>query len=244
MDTTRSIERSPAYGMRARAGTAIITGGSQGLGLCLTEALVAKGWQVVVDARHAEELARAVGRFGASVDAVAGDVADAVHRHDLVEVATRETGRVNLIVNNASTLGPLPMRRLADLDPAALVDVFATNVAAPLALMQAAAPYLSPGGCVINISSDAAVGTYEGWGGYGASKAALDHLSGVFAVERPDLRIYSVDPGDMRTAMHQDAFPGEDISDRPLPKASVPGLLALIEGNLPSGRYIAREVAT
>jgi NAD(P)-dependent dehydrogenase (short-subunit alcohol dehydrogenase family) len=237
-------ERLLDRGLKAKAGTAIISGGSQGLGLALTEALAARGWTVVVDARHASTLAAATGPLGVNVHGVAGDITDPGHRHELVDTAMRVTGRVDVIVNNASTLGPLPMRRLAEFDVAALLDVFATNVVAPLALVQDALPYLSPGACVINISSDAAVGAYEGWGGYGMSKAALDHLSRVLAVEHQDLRIYSVDPGDMRTAMHQDAFPGEDISDRPLPEASVPGLLTLIEGAFASGRYSATEVTS
>jgi NAD(P)-dependent dehydrogenase (short-subunit alcohol dehydrogenase family) len=237
-------ERLLDRGLKATAGTAIISGGSQGLGLALTEALAARGWTVVVDARHANALAAATGPLGVNVHGVAGNITDPVHRRNLVDTAIRVSGRVDVIVNNASTLGPLPMRRLAEFDVAAFMDVFATNVVAPLALVQDALPYLSPGACVINISSDAAVGAYEGWGGYGMSKAALDHLSRVLAVEHPDLRIYSVDPGDMRTAMHQDAFPGEDISDRPLPEASVPGLLTLIEGTAASGRYSASEVTS
>lgn len=199
---------------------------------------------MVVDARNADALADAVGPLGSRVHAVAGDSTDSNHRVDLVDVAMRETGRVDVIVNNASSLGPLPMRRLVDFDASALMDVFATNVVAPLALVQAARPYLSPGACVINVSSDAAVGAYDGWGGYGASKAALDHLGRVLAVEHPDLRIYSVDPGDMRTAMHQDAFPGEDISERPLPEARVPALLDLIDGTVASGRYTISDVAS
>jgi len=244
MTSTRQHELPSIPDSETPTGTAIISGASQGLGLALTKALAARGWQVVVDARHADALAEAVAPLGARVGAVAGDITDRGHRAALVDAAVRVSGRVDLVVNNASTLGPLPMRRLGDLDADALMNVFATNVTAPLALIQAAQPYLSPGACIINISSDAAVGAYEGWGGYGASKAALDHLSRVLAVEHRGLRVYSVDPGDMRTAMHQDAFPGEDISDRPLPEASVPGLLALIDGTLPSGRYSAAEVTS
>jgi NAD(P)-dependent dehydrogenase (short-subunit alcohol dehydrogenase family) len=243
MISTGQDERLLDRGLKAKAGTAIISGGSQGLGLALTEALAARGWTVVVDARHASTLAATTGTL-VNVHGVPGDINDPAHRRELVDTAMRLTGRVDVIVNNASTLGPLPMRRLAEFDVAALMDVFATNVVAPLALVQAALPYLSPGACVINISSDAAVGAYERWGGYGTSKAALDHLSRVLAVEHPDVRIYSVDPGDMRTAMHQDAFPGEDISDRPLPAASVPGLLTLIEGSFASGRYSATQVTS
>jgi NAD(P)-dependent dehydrogenase (short-subunit alcohol dehydrogenase family) len=230
-------DRSNDVGAPPRS--AIVSGASQGLGLALTAALVARGWHVTVDARHPDALADAVDPLGARAHTVAGDITDPVHRAALVEQAATPTGRIDLIVNNASTLGPLPMRRLADFDADALASVFATNVTAPVSLVQAAQPYLAADACLINISSDAAVNAYEGWGGYGASKAALDHVSRVLAIEHPDLRVLSVDPGDMRTAMHQDAFPGEDISDRPLPEASVPGLLALIDDRVPSGRYIA-----
>jgi NAD(P)-dependent dehydrogenase (short-subunit alcohol dehydrogenase family) len=239
-----TAQHEQSNGLDAAPGTAIVTGGSQGLGLALTKALVAGGWHVVVDARHADELTDAVAFLGARVHAVPGDITDPAHRQVLVEAAVRATGRVDVVVNNASTLGPLPMRKLVDFDTEALMHVFATNVTAPLALIRATLPYLSPAACVINVSSDAAVGAYEGWGGYGASKAAPDHLSRVLALEQPNVRFYSVDPGDMRTAMHQDAFPGDDISDRPLPEASVPGIFSLIEGTLPSGRYFASDVAS
>jgi NAD(P)-dependent dehydrogenase (short-subunit alcohol dehydrogenase family) len=146
-------------------------------------------------------------------------------------------------VNNASALGPSPLPALADHALDAYEEVYRVNVLAPLGLVQLALPRMGPGARIVNVSSDAAVEPYEGWGGYGSSKAALDQLTRVLAAERPDLRVYAVDPGDMRTRMHQDAFPGEDISDRPPPEESVPGLLALIEGDLPSGRYLARELA-
>ena len=151
-------------------------------------------------------------------------------------------GPIDLVVNNASLLGPSPMPRLADYPLDALREVYEANVLAPLALVQLALPRLSEGAAVLDITSDAGVEAYEGWGGYGSSKAALEQLSAILAAEQPALRVYWVDPGDMRTQMHQDAFPGEDISDRPLPEESVPGLLALIEGDLPSGRYRASEV--
>jgi NAD(P)-dependent dehydrogenase (short-subunit alcohol dehydrogenase family) len=174
------------------------------------------------------------------VSAVPGDVADVWHRGALVEAAGE---RIDLVVNNASALGPSPLPALAEYPLAALEEVYRVNVLGPLGLIQIALPRMSEGGRILNISSDAAVEPYEGWGGYGSSKAALDQLTRVLAAERPDLRIYAVDPGDMRTRMHQDAFPGEDISDRPPPEASVPGLLALVEGDLPSGRYLARELS-
>ena len=175
------------------------------------------------------------------VTAVVGDVVDADHRRRLVEAAA-ELGPIDVLVNNASTLGASPLPALADIDLDVLRTTFDTNVVAPLALVQLAAPHLAPNATIVNITSDAGVEAYPTWGGYGASKAALEHASRVLAVERPDLRVLVVDPGDMRTEMHQDAFPGEDISDRPEADDSVPGLIALIEGDQPSGRYSAREV--
>jgi NAD(P)-dependent dehydrogenase (short-subunit alcohol dehydrogenase family) len=169
-----------------------------------------------------------------------GDIADPAHRLALVEAAGRD---IDLVVNNASVLGPSPLPALAEYPLHELRRVYEVNVLAPLGLIQLALPWLSPGARIVDITSDAAVEAYEGWGGYGSSKAALEQLTSVLAAERPDLRVYTVDPGDMRTQMHQDAFPGEDISDRPLPEESVPGLLELIEGDLPSGRYQARELA-
>jgi NAD(P)-dependent dehydrogenase (short-subunit alcohol dehydrogenase family) len=224
-----------------RARTAIVTGASRGLGLALATALVARGWQVVGDGRDRRALEAAFEPLGPGAVPVAGDVGRADHRAALVEAAG---GPVDLLVNNAGGLGPSPLPALVEVDPAALEDLFATNVVAPLALIQAALPVLAPGATVIDITSDAAVEAYEGWGVYGTTKAALDHLGRVLAVERPELRVLTVDPGDLRTAMHQAAFPGEDISDRPRPEdAAVPGLLALIEGTQPSGRYRAAELA-
>jgi NAD(P)-dependent dehydrogenase (short-subunit alcohol dehydrogenase family) len=216
----------------------IVTGASRGLGLALARALDERGWDLVVDARGADALAAAVAGLD-HVTALAGDVADPDHRRALVEAAG---GPIDLVVNNASLLGPSPMPRLADYPLDALRDVYEANVLAPLALVQLALPRLSEGAAVLDITSDAGVEAYEGWGGYGSSKAALEQLTAILAAEQPALRVYWVDPGDMRTEMHQDAFPGEDISDRPLPEESVPGLLALIEGDLPSGRYRASEV--
>jgi NAD(P)-dependent dehydrogenase (short-subunit alcohol dehydrogenase family) len=174
------------------------------------------------------------------VVALAGDVSDPDHRRALADAAG---GSIDLLVNNASVLGPSPQPALDAYPLDALRRVYEVNVIAPLALVQLALPHLAPGGRVLNVTSDAAVEPYEGWGGYGSSKAALDQLSAVLAAEHPELRVYVVDPGDMRTQLQQEAFPGEDISDRPPPEESVPGLLALIEGDLPSGRYQARELA-
>jgi NAD(P)-dependent dehydrogenase (short-subunit alcohol dehydrogenase family) len=218
--------------------TGIITGASRGLGLALTRALSERGWNLVVDARGADALERAT-RDLDGVTAIAGDVADDWHRQGLVAVAGE---RIDLLVNNASILGPSPLPALERVSLRALADVHRVNAVAPLALAQLVLPRMPPGGCIIDITSDAAVEAYPGWGAYGASKAALERLTAVLAAEHPELRIHAVDPGDMRTAMHQEAAPGEDISDLPAPEDSVPGLLALIEGDLPSGRYRAADV--
>lgn len=223
--------------------TALITGASRGLGRALAAALVERGWRVVVDGRDAERLADAVARLPRPelATAVPGDVADPDHRVALAEAVGP---RLDLLVNNASDLGPSPLVPLSRLPVDVLQAVLAVNTLAPLALVQLTLPELRrASGRVLNISSDAAVEAYEGWGGYGASKAALDHLSAVLAVEEPGLRVYAVDPGDMNTAMHQAAYPGEDISDRAAPETVVPALLRLVEGDLPSGRYRAADLA-
>jgi len=217
----------------------IVTGASRGLGLALTRALAAAGWRLAVDARDAAALERATAGL-AGVTAVAGDVADPAHRAALVAAAGEP---IDLVVNNASALGPSPLPALAELSPAELERVLAVNVVAPLALVQLALPRLARGARIVNVTSDAAVEAYPGWGGYGASKAALEQLTAVLAAEHPELRVYAVDPGDMRTQMHQDAFPGEDISDRPPPEDSVPGLLALVAGDPESGRHRAADLA-
>jgi NAD(P)-dependent dehydrogenase (short-subunit alcohol dehydrogenase family) len=222
--------------------TAIITGASRGLGLALARALARDGWRLVVDARGAEALDTAadeLGRLG-DVTAIAGDVSDPRHRQSLVDAAGE---RIDLLVNNASLLGPSPQPMLADYPLDALERVYSVNVFAPLALIQLALPRMPDGGRILNITSDAGVEAYEGWGGYGSSKAALEQLSAILLGEQPRLRIYAVDPGDMNTQMHQEAFPGEDISDRPPPEESVPGLIALIDGDHASGRYRAHDLA-
>jgi NAD(P)-dependent dehydrogenase (short-subunit alcohol dehydrogenase family) len=220
--------------------TALITGASRGLGRALATALNSDGWRLVVDGRDPARLAAAVAAFPHPelVTGLAGDVTDPAHRALL---AAAVGPRLDLLVNNASELGPSPLPRLAELDPGEFARVLAVNTVAPLALIQALLPALAPGAAVVQISSDAAVEAYDGWGGYGASKAALDQVAAVLAVEQPALRVYAVDPGDMRTDMHQAAFPGEDISDRPTPESVVPALLALIGGDLPSGRYRAAD---
>jgi NAD(P)-dependent dehydrogenase (short-subunit alcohol dehydrogenase family) len=222
--------------------TAIITGASRGLGLALARALARDGWRLVVDARGAEALdtaAEELARLG-DVTAIAGDVSDPEHRQALVDAAGE---RIDLLVNNASLLGPSPQPLLADYPLDVLERVYGVNVFAPLALIQIALPRMAEGGRILNITSDAGVEAYEGWGGYGSSKAALEQISAILLGEQPHLRVYAVDPGDMNTRMHQEAFPGEDISDRPPPEDSVPGLIALIEGDHPSGRYRAHDLA-
>jgi len=220
--------------------TAIVTGASRGLGLALSRALARDGWRLVIDARTAADLDAATRELG-DVTAIAGDVSDPLHRRALVDAAGE---RIDLLVNNASALGPSPQPPLAIYPASELQRVYRVNVMAPLALIQLVLPRMPQGGRIVNVTSDAAVEPYEGWGGYGSSKAALEQLTAILGAERPELRVYAVDPGDMRTQMHQEAFPGEDISDRPPPEESVPGLLALIDGDLPSGRYRAHDVAT
>ena len=225
--------------------TAIITGASRGLGLALARRLAEDGWALIIDARGEEALESAHAELSrrSSVTAIPGDVADEMHRAAISEAA-HEAGGVDALVNNASILGPSPQPDLLDYPLDVLEEVYRTNVISPLALIQDLSAELKPQARIINVTSDAAVEPYEGWGGYGSSKAALEQLSNILAAENPELRVYRVDPGDMRTRMHQQAFPDEDISDRPLPEESVPGLLELLTGNLPSGRYEARGLAT
>lgn len=225
--------------------TALITGASRGLGLALAEALAQRAWNLIIDARGAPALQAAQQRLArhTRLIAIPGDVADPAHRKALA-YAAKDLGGLDAVVNNAGILGPSPQPHLLDYPLDVLEHVYRTNVLAPLALLQTLQPHLKPAARILNITSDAAVEAYAGWGGYGSSKAALESLSAVLAAENPRLKVYWVDPGDMRTQMHQDAFPGEDIRDRPLPQQSVPGLLALLEGDLPSGRYQAKAIPT
>jgi NAD(P)-dependent dehydrogenase (short-subunit alcohol dehydrogenase family) len=235
-----------------RVPVALITGISRGLGRALAIELLSRGWTVVGDARNEAQLAS---DWPSTVDPnrvllVAGDIQDPSHRAELLSAAYGVSrGRLALIVNNASSLGPSPLPALSDTPLPAFEDVLDVNVVAPLALIQGALPALVAGcGVVVNVSSDAAVEAYTGWGGYGASKAALDHLSAVLGTELDetgkDVRVYAFDPGDMRTDMHQAAFPGEDISDRPDPDSVLPALLALLRRRPPSGRYRAADIDT
>jgi NAD(P)-dependent dehydrogenase (short-subunit alcohol dehydrogenase family) len=222
---------------------AIVTGGSKGFGRALTAALLDRGWTVVADARRAADLAAAAAAVNSSrLITVPGDVTDPAHRAALI-VAAMDAGPLRLLANNASRLGPSPQPALADYLAAELREVYTTNVFAPLALIQAALPALTANdGVVVNLSSDAAVEPYEGWGGYGSSKAALDHLTAILAAENPGIGVYAFDPGDMRTEMHQAAFPGEDISDRAEPESVVPALLRLIDTRPAAGRYRASDL--
>jgi NAD(P)-dependent dehydrogenase (short-subunit alcohol dehydrogenase family) len=222
---------------------ALITGASQGLGFALAKGLADQGWTLVIDARRADRLADAASALAAKTNVVAivGDVADGAHR-DQLAAAVDDLGGLDLLVNNASTLGASPLPALDAIDLDVFRRIYEVNVIAPLALTQQLLPALAAArGTIVNVTSDAGAEPYEGWGGYGSSKAALEHLSAVLAVEHPELRVLVVDPGDLRTEMHQDAFPGEDISDRPLPAAVVPGLVALIQSDRPSGRSRVAE---
>jgi NAD(P)-dependent dehydrogenase (short-subunit alcohol dehydrogenase family) len=224
---------------------ALITGASAGLGLALAHGLADRGWTLVIDARGAGLLKDAADALANRTDVVplAGDVTDPEHRSDLVE-AVNQLGRLDLLVNNASYLGPSPLQALAAADLDELRHVYEVDVLAPIALTQALLPALTTAtGVLINISSDAAVEAYETWGGYGSAKAALDHATRVLAAEHPALSVYAVDPGDLRTAMHQAAFPGDDISDRPEPATVVPAFLQLLDSRPASGRYRAAEFA-
>ena len=223
--------------------TALITGASRGLGLALARGLAARRWNLIITARDPERLRLARTELArvTHMAALAGDVTDRVHREALAVLAQGHGG-LDAVVNNAGALGPSPQPALLEYPLEALAHVFRANVVAPLGVVQALRDQLKPGARVINVTSDAARVAYPGWGGYGATKAALEQLSAVLAVENPELKVYWVDPGDMRTDMHQAAFPGEDISDRPLPDARVPGFIALLESDLPSGRYSAAEL--
>jgi NAD(P)-dependent dehydrogenase (short-subunit alcohol dehydrogenase family) len=218
--------------------TAIITGASRGLGLALARALDERGWRHVLDARGADALEAATSELSNAV-ALPGDVADPRHRSALVALAGPQ---IDLLINNASILGPSPQPELAKYPLDVLAEVFRVNTIAPLALTQLALPHIPDGGTIINVTSDAGIEAYDGWGGYGSSKAAFEQWTAILGVERPHLRIYAVDPGDMRTQMHQEAFPGEDISDRALPEESIPAFLALLDGQLANGRYRAHDL--
>ena len=226
---------------------ALITGGTRGFGRAILDHLHEQEWSVVFDARNPTDVTETIADIhheteGGRAIGIAGDVTDPNHRRELV--ATLDGQPLDLLINNASSLGPTPLPPLTTVSESALSDVFATNVIAPIALIGATLPLLeAANGVVVNVSSDASVNAYAGWGAYGASKAALDHASLVIGLECPDIRVYAFDPGDMRTAMHQAAFPDDDISDRPVPESVVPRLMYLLESRPPSGRYTSEQFA-
>jgi NAD(P)-dependent dehydrogenase (short-subunit alcohol dehydrogenase family) len=226
--------------------TAIVTGASRGFGLALARELAEDDWNLVIDARHRSELIHAAEGLDekghGTILALDGDVSDAGHLEQLVDASDR-LGGLDLLVNNAGSLGPSPLPRLSAYPVRELLDVFRVNVVAPLRLIQMALPSLRDRrGTIVNITSDAAVEAYEGWGGYGSSKAALEQVSNVIAVEEDSVRVMWFDPGDMATKMQQDAYPGEDISDRSNPETRVPALIRLLESDAASGRYTAEEI--
>jgi NAD(P)-dependent dehydrogenase (short-subunit alcohol dehydrogenase family) len=229
--------------MTTTAPTAVITGASRGLGLALARSLAADGWGLVVDGRHAVDLAEAVAPLEAvtTVIPVVGDITEGSHRADLA-TAAQALGGLDLVVLNAGTLGPSPRPALADLRLGDLRTTLEANLVAQLGVVHALLPVLRPAATIVAITSDAAVEAYEGWGAYAAAKAGFEQLAAVLGAEHPDLRVLRIDPGDMRTQMHQDAFPGEDISDRPLPDEQVPAVRGIIHGPFPSGRYRAGDV--
>lgn len=221
--------------------TAVVTGASRGFGLALARSLAEDGWVLVVDGRDAVALHAAAESLGPAVP-IAGDVADEQHREDLATAAA-SLGGLDLLVLSAGTLGPSPLPPLEHLRLSDLRATLEVDLVAQLGVVQSLLPHLRPGATIVAITSDAAVEPYEGWGAYGAAKAGFEHLAAILGVERPDLRVLRVDPGDMRTQMHQDAYPGEDISDRPEPEDSVPGLRTLLAGPFPSGRYRVADLA-
>ena len=222
---------------------AIITGASRGLGQALARELADRKWALVLDARGVEALRATEAELAprTTVVAIPGSVADPHHRTELVRAA-QALGGIDALINNASHLGPSPQPALLDYPLSELRHVYEVNTVAPLALIQEARGVLRDDARIVNVTSDAAAEAYEGWGGYGSSKAALEQMTAILAAEHPEWRVYRVDPGDMRTQMHQEAFPGEDISDRPLPEVAVPGLVELLEGDHPSGRYQAQAL--
>ena len=242
----RTCPALPSVETMTTSRIAVVTGASRGLGFALASALADVGYTLVIDARHGAALSSAAAdlqaRAGGRVTAIRGDITDPGHRADLAAAAA-SLGGASLLVNNAGTLGASPLPALADYPPDALLAAFAVNVVAPVALTQLLLPDLRrAGGAVLNVTSDAAVEAYAGWGGYGAAKAALEQASNVLAAEENAIRVWWVDPGDMRTRMHQEAFPGEDISDRPLPDTAAAGFLRLITERMPSGRYRAADL--
>jgi NAD(P)-dependent dehydrogenase (short-subunit alcohol dehydrogenase family) len=242
--TISSTSHDPEHAKEQHMSVAVITGSSRGLGLALTSALNRRSWDIVVDARHPSELREATEqvRGPGRLVAVAGDVTDPSHVRELA-AAAEDLGGADLLVNNASTIGASPLPTIEDLDAELLAHILRTNVVAPVTLVQALLPQLRRRrGRIVNITSDAAVEAYQTWGGYGSSKAALEQITAILAAEQPDLKVHAFDPGDMRTQLQQDASPGQDISALPDPTTVVPALLRLLDEDLPSGRYRARDL--
>jgi short-subunit dehydrogenase len=236
----------PSVETMTTAPLAVVTGASRGLGRALAGALAEAGHQLIIDGRDSVRLEAAAAELaslhGWRVTAIAGDIADPGHRASLAAAAS-DLGGASLLVNNAGTLGVSPLPALADYPAGQLLAALDVNVVAPIALTQLLLPGLRRlGGAVLNVTSDAAIEAYAGWGGYGAAKAALEQASNVLAAEESAVRVWWVDPGDIRTQMHQDAFPGEDISDRPLPETVAPAFVRLITERMPSGRYRAADL--
>lgn len=225
--------------------TALITGASKGFGFALAENLARKGWRLLINSRDAAQLLKAKDHLKQFTEVIAkpGDVRDEIHLLELAETLERNNWPLDLVINNASALGISPMPNLLDHPVENLHVVFHTNMIAPVSLLQNVKPFLNKGAKIINVSSDAGAEAYETWGAYGGSKAGLDHMTAILGKENPELFFYAFDPGDMQTQMHQDAFPGEDISDRPLPEEyAVPAALQLIEKDLPNGRYTTQTM--
>ena len=225
--------------------TALITGASKGLGFSLSESLAKKGWNLLINGRNANQLLKATNRLKAATEviAIAGDMRDEIHLLQLAEALEAHHWKIDLVVNNASALGVSPMPRLLDHPVDDLHVVFHTNMIAPISLLQKVKGYFNTNAKIINVSSDAGAEAYETWGAYGGSKAGLDHMTAILAKENPEFNFYSFDPGDMRTDMHQAAFPGADITDRPLPtEHAVPAMIQLIEGVFSSGHYTAHSL--
>jgi NAD(P)-dependent dehydrogenase (short-subunit alcohol dehydrogenase family) len=228
---------------------ALITGASRGLGLEVARLGARRGMPLVLTARGEDALRAAATELGVRTEvlALAGDVADPAHAERLVRAGLERFGQIDVLVNNASTVGPSPMPRLEEYPVQALEEVLRVNLAAPLRLIQLVLPGMRArgGGVIVNVSSDAGVEAYPGWGGYGTSKAALEHLSRVLAaeLEGSGVRVYVVDPGDMNTQMHREAEPGVDLSGLPGPEVSAPAFLRLLEETAESGRFEARKLA-
>jgi NAD(P)-dependent dehydrogenase (short-subunit alcohol dehydrogenase family) len=233
--------------MNTTNSVALITGASRGLGREIARLLARRKTRLVLTARGADALQNVADELQSltEVAALPGDVADPAHVDRLVQLGLDRFGRIDVLINNASTIGPSPMPALDAYPLDALAEVFQVNTVAPLHLIQWVLPPMRArgSGVVVNVTSDAAVQAYPGWGGYGASKAALEHLSRTLAaeLEGTGIRIYAVDPGDMNTQMHREAEPGVDLSHLPGPEVSARAIVELVEhATAPFGRFEAQ----